>query len=82
MLVPLKDATHSKTMGVDTIHLFAIPPAVLTGIVLGARATSATEARLRHVLDKRRELRHVCVTRAILDLGARVVKIPWSDGGN
>lgn len=82
MLVPLKDATHSKTIGGDSIHLFAIPPAVLTGIVLGARATSATEAGLRHVLDKRRELRHVRVTRAILDLGARVVKIPRSDDDN
>jgi len=82
MLVALNDATRSLIVDGDTIHLFALPPDALTGIILGARATSATEAAVRDILDSRPELRHVCVTRAALDLGTRVVKIQWPDTGN
>jgi hypothetical protein len=82
MLVPLNDATRSLNIGGDAIHLFALPAAALTGIVLGARATSTTEAAVHDVIDRRPELRHVRGTRAILDLGSRVVKIQWPDTGD
>jgi hypothetical protein len=82
MLVPLNDATRSLTVGDDAIHLFALPPATLTGIVLGARASSATEATVHDVLDRRPELQHVRVTRAILDLGTWVVKVQRPETDN
>jgi hypothetical protein len=79
MLVPLKDATRSMTVVGDTVHLFAFPPDVLRGVILGANATLNTEASVRDLLTDVSELRHVRLTRAILDLDLRSVRIPWAE---
>jgi Protein of unknown function (DUF2971) len=79
MLVPLRDATRSLTIAGDTVHLFAFPPDALQRIILGAHASLDTEACLQSVLSERPELRHVHVTRAIIDLDARSIKISWPD---
>ena len=81
MLVPLRDATRSLTIGGDTVHLFAFPPDALRGIILGAHATPDTEVSVKTLLNDRPELRHVRLTRATLDLDARSVNVPWSDVG-
>jgi hypothetical protein len=77
MLVPLRDATRSLTIGGDTVHLFAFPPDALQGVILGAHASLDTEAALEKILSDRPELRHAHVTRAIIDLDARSVKSSW-----
>lgn len=73
MLVPLRDATRSVTVGGDAVHLFAFPPDVLRGIILGINATLHTEAEVTSLLS-RPELRHIKMTRAILDLDSRSIK--------
>lgn len=82
MLVPLRDATRSVTIGGDTVHLFAIPPDALQGIILGAHATPDNEASARGLINERPELRHIHLTRAIIDLNARSVKVSWPDVAN
>jgi hypothetical protein len=79
MLVPLNGATRSMPVASDTIHLFAFPPAALTGIIFGARASPETEIAVRNAISRRAELRHVRLTRAILDLSTRTVNICWLD---
>lgn len=81
MLVPLKDATRSLPVGGDTVHLFAFPPEALKGIIIGAHATVEIEASLQNLLNDRPELRHVHLSRAILDLDARSVKVSWPKRG-
>jgi hypothetical protein len=81
MIVPLKDATRSLTIGGDTVHLFAFPPDALEGIIVGAHATVATEAPLQSLLKDRQELRHVHLSRAMLDLDTRSVKVLWPGAG-
>ena len=79
MLVPLRDATRSLKFGGDTVHLFAFPPEALRGIILGAYATPAVEASIRNLLNDRSELRHVRLSRAVLDFTARSVNVQWPD---
>lgn len=79
MLVPLRDATRSLKIGGDTVHLFAFPPEALRGIILGAHATATLEASVRNLLNGRPELRHVHLSRALLDFDARSVKVQWPD---
>lgn len=79
MLVPLRDATRSLKIGGDTVHLFAFPPEALRGIILGAHATPTIEASVRTLLNDRPELRHVHLSRALLDFDARSVKVQWPD---
>jgi hypothetical protein len=81
MLVPLKDATRSLTIGGDTVHLFAFPPDALEGIIVGAHATVAIEAFLQNILKDCPELRHVRLSRAMLDLDTRSVKVLWPGAG-
>lgn len=81
MLVPLRDATRSMPVAGDTVHLFAFPPDALRGVILGVNATSDTEAEVKNFLG-RSELRHIRMTRAILDLDSRSVKVPSADGGD
>lgn len=77
MLVPLRDATRSLKVGGDTVHLFAFPPDALKGIILGAYTTPTVEASVRSLLNDRPELRHVLLSRALLDFDARSVKVQW-----
>jgi hypothetical protein len=79
MLVPLRDATRSLKLGEDTVHLFAFPPEVLKGIILGAHATATLEASVRNLLNDRPELRHVQLSRVLLDFDTRSVKVQWPD---
>jgi|SRR5215213_2583841 len=79
MLVPLRDATRSLKVGGDTVHLFAFPPEALRGIILGAHATVTLEDSVRNLLNARLELRHVHLSRALLDFGERSVKVQWPD---
>jgi hypothetical protein len=79
MLVPLSGATRSMPVAGDTVHLFAFPPAALTGIIFGARASSETEIAVRNAISRRAELRHMRLTRAILNLSTRTVNIGWLD---
>jgi hypothetical protein len=79
MLAPLRDATRSLKVGGDTVHLFAFPPDALKGIILGANATPILEAAVRNLLNGRPELRHVHLSRALLDFEARSVKVQWPD---
>lgn len=80
MLVPLRDATRSLPIAGDTVHLFAFPPDALRGVILGINATLDTEAEVKDLLS-RPELRHIRMTRAILDLDSRSVKIPFTEEG-
>lgn len=75
MLVPLKDATRSLKIGGDTVHLFAFPPEALRGVILGAHSTATLEASVRNLLNDRPELRHVHLSRALLDFDTRSVKV-------
>jgi hypothetical protein len=77
MLVPLQDATRSLTIGGDTVHLFAFPPDALRGIILGAHASHDTETCVQKILNDRPQLGHIQMTRAIIDLVARSVKVSW-----
>ena len=79
MLVPLRDATRSLKIGEDTVHLFAFPPEALKGIILGAHTTATLEASVRNLLNDRPELRHVHLSRALLDFDTRSVKVQWPD---
>jgi hypothetical protein len=79
MLVPLRDAKRSLKIGEDTIHLFAFPPEALRGIILGAHATATLEASVRNLLNDRPVLRHIHLSRALLDFDTRTVKVGWSD---
>lgn len=81
MLVPLRDATRSVVVGGDTVHLFAFPPNALRCIILGVNATLDTEAGIKALL-RRPELRHIRLTRALLDLDSRSVRVPSADGVN
>jgi len=82
MLVPLKDSTRSLRIAGDTVHLFAFPPDVIRGVILGANATLDTEVTVRDLLSGLPELRHIRLTRAKLDLNSRSVKVTWVDGEN
>lgn len=75
MLVPLRDATRAVTIAGDKVHLFAFPPDTLRGVILGVNATLETEAEVKNLVS-RLELRHIRMTRAILDLDSRSVKVP------
>jgi hypothetical protein len=77
MLVPVKDATRSLLIGEDTVHLFAFPPDALKGIILGAHAAVAIETSLQSLLNDCPALRHVHLSRAMLDLDTRSVKVAW-----
>jgi hypothetical protein len=79
MLIPLRDVTRSLKIGGDTVHLFAFPPEALRGIILGAHATATIKASVRDLLNSRPELRHVHLSRALLDFNARSVKVQWHD---
>ncbi|HXQ37613.1 MAG TPA: DUF2971 domain-containing protein [Anaerolineales bacterium] len=79
MLVPLRDATRSVPIASDTVHLFAFPPDALRGVILGAKATFDTEAEVKNLLTTP-GLRHIRLTRAILDLDCRSVKVSLADG--
>lgn len=79
MLVPLRDATRSLKIGGDTVHLFTFPPEALRGIILGAYATAPLEDAVRNLLNDRPELRHVHLSRALLDFDTRSVKVQWRD---
>lgn len=79
MLVPLRDATRSLKIGGDMVYLFAFPPNALRGIILGAHATPAMEASVQNLLKARPELRHVHLSRALLDFDTRSVKVQWRD---
>lgn len=75
----VEDATRSLTIAGDTVHLFAFPPDVLRGVILGANATLDTEAAVRDLLTDLPELRHLCLIRSRLDLISRSVKVAWAD---
>lgn len=79
MLIPLKDASRSITIAGDRVHLFSFPPDVIKGIIIGAHAIDAFEASLQKLLRDRSELRHIRLSRAILDLDTRSVKVSWPD---
>jgi len=80
MLVPLKTATRSLPIGGDTVHLFTFPPDALKGIILGAHATIAIATSLQNLLNDQ-ALRHIHLSRAILDLDTRSVKVLWPSAG-
>jgi hypothetical protein len=75
MLVPLNDATRLVPIDGDTVHLFAFPPDALRGVILGVNATIDTEVEIKNLLS-RPELRHISMTRAMLDHDSRSVKVP------
>ncbi len=77
MLVPLKDAPRSLPIGGDTVHLFAFPPDALKGIILGAHAAVAVETSLQNLLNDGPALRHVHLSRAMLNLDTRSVNVLW-----
>jgi hypothetical protein len=79
MLVPLRDATRSVKFGGDTVYLFAFPPEALKDIILGAHATATLEASVRNLLNDRPELRHIHLSRALLDFDTRSVKVQWTN---
>jgi len=79
MIIPLRDATRSLTIGGDTVHLFSFSPEALRGIILGAHTTLTIEASVQNLLNHRAELRHVRLSRATLDFNARSVKVQWPD---
>jgi len=81
MLVPLKDAKRSLLIRGDAVHLFAFPPDALKGIILGAHAVVAIETSLQSLLRDRPALRHVYLSRAMLDLDTRSVKVSWPSVG-
>jgi hypothetical protein len=80
MLLPLKDAARSLSGDPEAIHLFSFPAQAVRSAILGANARPGLEAALRSVLA-RPELRHVPVSRAILDLNTRTVLVPSTSGG-
>jgi len=75
MLVPLRDATRSLPVAGDTVHLFAFPNDALRGVILGVNTTVETEAEVKSLLS-RPEFRHINMTRAILDLDSRSIRVP------
>jgi hypothetical protein len=79
MLVPLRDAKRSLTFGGDIVYLFAFPPEALKAIILGAHATATLEVSVRNLVNDRPELRHVHLSRALLDFDTRSVKVEWPD---
>jgi hypothetical protein len=81
MIVPLKDATRSVPMGGDTVLLFTFPPDALKGIILGAHAPISIATSLQNLLSDRPALRHVHLSRAMLDLDTRSVKVLWPGAG-
>lgn len=50
-----------------SFHLFRFPPNALRSVILGARASSETEASIKEVLLANRELKHVRLRRARAD---------------
>jgi Protein of unknown function (DUF2971) len=81
MIVPLKDAMRSLPVGRDTVHLFAFPPDAMRGIIIGAHATVDIEGSLQNLLNDRPELRHIHLSRAMLDLDTRSVRVLWPCAG-
>lgn len=79
MLVPLREAKRSLTFGGDKVYLFAFPPEALKAIILGAHATATLEVSVRNLVNDRPELRHVHLSRALLDFDTRSVKVEWPD---
>jgi len=79
MLVPLKHATRSLTLGGDTVYLFAFPADALRGVILGAYSTLETETLVRNTLNDGTALSHVSLLRAKIDFDARSVRIPSLD---
>lgn len=80
MLAPLRHATRSIVVPGDTVYLFAIPSELLRGVILGVNATPAAEKEVKNLLN-RAELRHVRMTRAILDFDSRAITIPALEEG-
>ncbi len=75
ILVPLKDATRSLPIAGDTVHLFTFPAEALKGIIIGAHAPIALETSLQTLLRDRPALGHVQLSRAMIDLDSRSVKV-------
>ena len=79
MLVPLRHAKRSVPIASDTVHLFTFPPDALLGVILGVNATHDTQAEVKNLLTTP-ELQHIQMTRAVLDLDSRSVKVSFADG--
>ena len=67
LVVALQRCTQRLPGSPFDICLFALPPACMTGITLGCRATSATEDRLREILSADGRYSQAALRRAEVD---------------
>ena len=66
MLVPLKDADSILNIDGDEIHLYSIPFSTISGVILGARATSSFYEEIKTHLQSLNNL-HITIKRTILN---------------
>jgi Protein of unknown function (DUF2971) len=67
MLAPLTSATRSLMVAEDVVYLYAFPPEAFATVILGAKAGYTLEASIQNLVSTRTALRHVHISRAVLD---------------
>ena len=74
MLVPLKTAVMKIGQAEEAIHLFAVPPACVSSVILGARARTDFAAEVQKVVEAPHH-GHVVLRRAELDDHTQGIKV-------
>jgi hypothetical protein len=78
MLAPLRDSSRRLEVAGDAVYLYSFPSSALTSIVIGAWAAASTEDSVRNILSTDARLRHVAVSRAVLDHETQRVNVHCS----
>jgi hypothetical protein len=75
MILPLTDTDRHPHATVGRIHLFDLPPDVITAVVVGARASAQTRDAIEHLIHSSSDLQHVIVKHAKVGLATYEVNI-------
>jgi len=67
ILRPLKDASETKIIDGESIHLFQVPSTCVTGVILGARMSDEKRKDIASTIANSSDLSHVSISEAVLD---------------
>lgn len=77
MILPLDESSQKLETEVGSIHLFELPPACVTGLILGSRMSSADREPILELLVGEERYSHVAVRQA--ELSAKAFRLTLSE---
>ena len=75
MIKPLKKADRIIELAEGNVHLFALPPVSITGLILGEKMRSETRASIINTVAKDDGYSHLTISEAVSDNTAYAMKI-------